>query len=317
MKQRKLESQQTALYDMGAICNLTGLTPHVLRSWESRYAVVTPKRLKNGRRAYSPKDLNKLQKLKILTARGHRIGTLAKLDANQIDARLREIGISDDGSRPQAGSIVGITLIGETLKLQSQNWQLDAPNYIEARYSSPGEATADPTRPANEVIVLELATVHQDTLDRVTSILRELNGQHAIVSYKFGPQMYLSHMTPRNITLCPGVMTPDRLASELARLTIAGQVQAVRHGPVRARRYTPAQLARIASLSPSVACECPRHVSSLLTDLIHFEDYSAECENLKTGDEELHRFLAEITARARNLMEQAMAKVIDQEHLTI
>jgi DNA-binding transcriptional MerR regulator len=317
MKQRKLESQQTALYDMGAICNLTGLTPHVLRSWESRYAIVAPRRLKNGRRAYSPKDLNKLQKLKILTARGHRIGTLANLDDNQLEARLREIGISDDGSRPQAGSIIGITLIGETLKLQSQNWQLSSPNYIEARYSSLEEATADSTRPVNEVIVLELPTVHQSTLGRVTSILKELSGQHALVSYRFGPQMLLSRVTPQNVTLCPGVMTQERLTSELARLTMAGQVQAVRHEPVRARRYTHAQLAHIASLSPSVACECPRHVSSLLTDLSHFEDYSAECESLKTGDEELHRFLTEITARARNLMEQAMAKVIDQEHLTI
>ncbi len=192
MKRRKLKSRKSALYDMGAIRNLTGLTPHVLRSWDSRYAIVAPKRLNNGRRALSPEALNKLQKLKILTGRGHRIGTLAKLDDNHLDARLREIGISDDGSRRQAGSTIGIKLIGETLKLQSQNWQLDAPNYIEARYSSQQEATADSTRPVNEFIVLEPPTVHQATLSRVNSTLKELDGQHALVSYGFGPQMHLS-----------------------------------------------------------------------------------------------------------------------------
>lgn len=35
--------------------------------------------------------------------------------------------------------------------------------------------------------------------------------------------------------------------------------------------------------------------------IIGFEDYIAECENLKPGDEELHKYLNEVTAR--NLME--------------
>lgn len=317
MSQRKQQTHQAPLYDMGAICNLTGLTPHVLRSWEARYAVVTPLRRKNGRRAYSADDLKKLRNLKILTDHGHRIGTLAKLSNNQLEKRLKEIESIDDESTAHKGPILGVTLLGEALKARSQNWTLDPPNYIEARYTSLDEALADPARPVNEVIVVELPTMHEATLNEVETILKELNGQHAIISYRFGPEQHLSNIAHENITLCPGIISQERLKSELARLKTTVRVHAVRQEPVYARRYTDAQLARISSLPPAIACECPRHVSLLLSELIHFEDYSSECESLKPGDRELHRFLNEITARARNLMEQAMAKVIEHEQFSV
>lgn len=317
MKKAKKKHTPSAMYDMGAICNLTGLTPHVLRSWETRHGIVAPTRLKNGRRAYSPEDLKKLQNLKTLTDHGHRIGTLAKLDADQVETRLKEIAGFVEGAPRQAPAILGVTLIGETLSVRSQNWTLDAPNYIDARYPGLAEASADPARPVNQVVVLEIPTVHESTLDQVSTILTQLSAQHALVSYQFGPHQYLTNMARHNITLCPGVMTQERLNAELARLSVAGQVRAVRQAPVRTRRYSQSQLAHIASLAPTVACECPRHVSSLLSELTLFEDYSAECESLKPGDKELHQFLSDITARARNLMEQAMAKVIEQEGLPV
>lgn len=70
-----------------AVAQLSGLTPHLLRAWERRYAVVTPSRSKNGRRLYSEGDIQKLKLLAVLTSQGHSIGSLANLNL----ARLQKL----------------------------------------------------------------------------------------------------------------------------------------------------------------------------------------------------------------------------------
>ena len=314
MSRKHNESSDNAVYDLGAVCRLTGLTPHVLRSWESRHGVVKPRRLSNGRRAYSSEDLRHLQRLKTLTAHGHRIGTLSKLSAEELDKRLEQLGLGDP---PPATAVLGVTVIGETLAARSQHWVLDPPACIGARYQTDAEAVKAPGRSENEVLVLEAPTMHEETPGLIADLAAELGAQHTLVNYRFGPQRQLARELPDNMTLCRGVLSAQRLNAEVARLVLAGQARALQSKPLKTRRYTPAQLANISAMASTVACECPRHVSLLLSELIDFEDYSAECENRKPGDEELHRYLNEVTARARNLMEQALARILEQEQLTV
>ena len=318
MTEQTTNKLEHSFYDMGAICRLTGLTHHVLRSWENRYAIVSPHRLTNGRRAYSPDDLKKLQTLKTLTDHGHRIGTLAKLTSEELEHRVRELGLGNGvPAIVQKKAILGVTVIGETLKSLSRNWVLDDPNYIDARYSSLDEARTDPARPVNAVIVAELPTIHENSICQIEAILRDLGGQHVLVSYRFGPHRLMAEMNVDNISFCRGIMSEDRLNAELTKLLVKGRARPTLEEAVRIRRYTNAQLAQIAALPSSIACECPRHVSSLLSVLNEFEDYSSECEDLKPGDAELHRFLNQIAGRARSLMEQAMARVIEHEQIDL
>jgi DNA-binding transcriptional MerR regulator len=313
----KRTTTEPNFFDMGAVCRLTDLTPHVLRSWESRYAVITPERLKNGRRAYSPEDLKKLQKLKRLVDHGHRIGTLANLSDEELSQRLDEL---DDGpvQRARTGDkLLGVTVIGERLSARSRDWLLTPPSCIEARYTSLAEARADPDIPSNGVVAIELPLLHERTLDAINRFASEQSAQHVLVGYTFGPHSRLARLADSSITLLRDTLTQGRLDAELARLNLDNAVRASRTEPVMARRYSEQELERIAAVSSSVACECPRHVSAVLASLLRFEDYSAECENLKPGDAELHRYLGQITARARNLMEQAMARVIEQEQIRI
>lgn len=64
----------------------TGLSPHVLRAWERRYAVVSPLRTAGGQRLYSDEDVERLQLLKNAADEGRNIGQLAGLSNEALRA---------------------------------------------------------------------------------------------------------------------------------------------------------------------------------------------------------------------------------------
>ncbi len=74
-------------YALGAVCRITGLTPHVVRVWERRYGAVVPLRTPKGTRRYRVADVARLQLLRAAVESGHRIGAVAQLD----DAALQAI----------------------------------------------------------------------------------------------------------------------------------------------------------------------------------------------------------------------------------
>lgn len=51
---------------MGEVSELTGLAPHVLRSWEKTYAQLSPKKNSAGNRAYKEDEVNLIFKIKEL-----------------------------------------------------------------------------------------------------------------------------------------------------------------------------------------------------------------------------------------------------------
>ena len=87
--------------------------------------------------------------------------------------------------------------------------------------------------------------------------------------------------------------------------------------PVPPRRWDDAALADFANLSPTIACECPRHVAELLMQLSHFEAYSAECEHRNAADAELHAYLKRVAAASRARFEAALEHVALHEGLLL
>ena len=47
---------------------------------------------------------------------------------------------------------------------------------------------------------------------------------------------------------------------------------------------------------PGVACDCPRHLGEIVTLLVGFELYSADCALRSETDAALHQRLDEVTA---------------------
>ncbi len=66
------------------VAQKTGLSPHVIRVWERRYAVVAPHRSGTNRRLYSDAELERLQLLAQACRCGHNIGNIATLPEERL-----------------------------------------------------------------------------------------------------------------------------------------------------------------------------------------------------------------------------------------
>lgn len=81
--------------------NRSGLSPHVIRMWEKRYAAVTPQRTPTNRRLYSDADIQRLSLLRQATLAGHSIGNIASLSTD----RLLELVAEDEALAPPATAV--------------------------------------------------------------------------------------------------------------------------------------------------------------------------------------------------------------------
>jgi hypothetical protein len=106
----------------------------------------------------------------------------------------------------------------------------------------------------------------------------------------------------------PGVVEPDKSA-EVVDLSY------ITSGITPARLFDDETLARLAARSTSIQCECPRHLSELISSLAAFEQYSSECESRNVTDAALHNYLNETAARARYMTETALSKVIETDNI--
>src|SRR5688500_17118370 len=79
---------ETPLHTIQVAARRTGLSTHVIRVWERRYAAVKPERDASDRRLYSETEIDRLALLRDVTEAGHSIGTVANLDAAQLQELL-------------------------------------------------------------------------------------------------------------------------------------------------------------------------------------------------------------------------------------
>lgn len=93
-------------FSIGYVSLQTGLSTHVIRAWERRYAAVTPGRSDGGRRLYTRADIARLALLKRLLDAGHRISSIAGLDrealAELIATRAAGAAASEPGGTGSA-----------------------------------------------------------------------------------------------------------------------------------------------------------------------------------------------------------------------
>ncbi len=87
------ETTLHASLPLRTVSQLTGLSPDILRAWEKRYQVVSPRRGPRGSRLYSGEDVAHLRLLANLVAEGRSIGDVARLDRRELE-RLSAAKIS-------------------------------------------------------------------------------------------------------------------------------------------------------------------------------------------------------------------------------
>ena len=71
-------------YKIGTICRLSGFTPELLRSWERRYDLLSPKRGQGKQRLYSKDDLTIILNIKEYLAQGLAIGEISRYGRDRL-----------------------------------------------------------------------------------------------------------------------------------------------------------------------------------------------------------------------------------------
>lgn len=73
-----------ALYRIGELARLSGLSTHAIRVWERRYGATSPQRAPGGARLYTEMDLQRFQLISQLLRRGYSTRAIANLDLAQL-----------------------------------------------------------------------------------------------------------------------------------------------------------------------------------------------------------------------------------------
>ena len=320
------KTDDSRLYGIGAVARLTGLTDHTIRVWERRYAAVVAARAPNGRRQYTEADVQKLGLLKVLTDHGVSISRVA---ADSIDELRRRVDSLADLAIPAAAATVNVAVLGDFLPRQLlERKSGTSPLEICIADSSRERFAADLRQQTVDVVVLERPVLDAETLADLQRHLSDSGSAQGVIVYSFGRTRDVEAAVKEGMVALRAPVGFDELRDAVARSAQTGSRVARESrprddtpiawdfaGPVAARRFSPQQLANLASAGNDIECECPKHLAQLVSDLSAFEIYSDRCANRDDEDAALHRYLHRTTAAARALVETALKKVADAEGL--
>ncbi|MBC7942813.1 MAG: MerR family transcriptional regulator [Chitinophagaceae bacterium] len=296
-----------SLLRSGTAARLAGLSAATLRVWEHRYGVVSPPRSPSGQRAYSMDDVQRLRLIKRLTLEGHAIGTVAHLAVDALE-RLSSGPSASSADEPR------VVVVGPGLAQKLEGRLRPSAALV---FADLAEAETEVARcGATDVLVIHVASLHAPVTERVLALRASLPARMVVVIYSFGAEAAAQALRAAGAT----VRREPVSGNELAKLIVASRpLPEPRASDVRIspRRYSDSELVSLAEMPSRVACECPRHLAEIVTLLVGFEHYSAECVSRSEKDAELHRHLQEVTSVARTMFEQVLARVVVDEGLVV
>jgi DNA-binding transcriptional MerR regulator len=314
-------------YRIGAVARLTGVAADTLRVWERRYGAVSPQRSARGGRLYSPDDVARLRLMKHLVEAGDAISTVATLGLDALRARVADArslplppGNADDETP------VRVLLVGESLAAAVRSAPGGLPGITPvAAYRDLADFEARAEKQAAQVLVVEMATLHEDSGARIIEWLGRAGAAHALIVYRYASADALLRLPAWKclalrapvdaVTLEAHCLAMGR-AAVLAPAPLAADVAAIAQA-APPRRYDDETLAQLATLSSTVKCECPRHLAELISSLSAFERYSTECESRSPRDAALHAYLHATASQARHLVEDALGHVLEVENIQV
>ena len=305
-------------YRIGAACRLTGLSQHVLRVWEKRYGVVDPERSESQRRLYRESDIRRLSLLKALVDRGQAIGSIADLDTAELEQRLQQSSAAMQLQQPADKPV--LALFGETLVATREACVTSEIFEFSGHFDEVPDSGTLGKASRLDVAVVEWPSLHPESAVETTRLANRLNARLLILVYDYASRSALRRLQTDRVT---ALRSPLDIAALEAVVAWRFGFTPVREdspeatgGMVPSRQFNDRELAHLAAQSPAIACECPMHLAQLITSLVRFEIYSAECESRNTEDAALHSYLHNTTSRARSMMERALARVVELENLS-
>jgi DNA-binding transcriptional MerR regulator len=327
----------------GAVARMASMPVATLRTWEQRYRAVQPVTASSGHRLYSPADVERVLLLRQLTGQGHAIGSIALLDSSQLQQLVRQsgfplkgeaVGAASRGARPL--SALRLVVVGPALaaRLQRPSVARHLGHALQqvAVFNSLSEAAQASLGAAPDLLIWHAPELRSGASAELHAAQRACGAGRVAVVYRFSGSAATRSLADAGVATFREPADDDALGTWLASIEagLAARVNEVLEareieaqsptsapGHVPPRRYDDAALTAIAGLSPTLACECPRHVAELLMQLSSFEAYSAGCINRDSADAQLHTHLKQVAGAARALFEAALERVARHEGLSL
>ena len=327
--------ESTPRYRSGAVARMIQMPVSTLRVWERRYAVAQPATSAAGHRLYSAVDVRRLAQLKQLTDTGHAIGSIAALNEDELrqvasthatSLTLRQ-GHRAARAEPWRVVVVGRALARRLLRPALMQ-RVGRPLHVVQVHDDLAQVAAAPAQEPVDALLLLAPKVGPDTLGELQAAMRASGAKQGALLYGFGATATCDALTDAGFFVLREAQDDRALAVWLrgladVRSRETGEIgdrpawTPMIDGQIAPRRYDDAALTDFASLSSTIACECPRHIAELLMQLSHFEAYSADCEHQSPADASLHAYLGKVAGTARALFESALERVAIEEGLML
>lgn len=327
-------SRPASQHRSGAVARMLGIPVATLRNWERRYALTQAATSPSGQRLYSADDVRRLTLVKQLNDLGHAIGQLAALDMAQLQqvasTHATTLAATQPGGHAVAAApsprqalclaVIGPDL-GERLRRPALLQRLGVGLTLLGPFDDAAQAGAALADAAVDAVLVQQPQLHAGWLASFDAAAPALAGVPKAVLYRFGAEASCDALADAGTRLLREPQPDAALAQWLRDLATARPASATTAsalpGAVPPRRWSDAALADFARLSPTIACECPRHLAELLVQLSHFEAYSADCEHRNAADAALHGHLVRVTAACRSSLEAALEHVARHEGLLL
>lgn len=314
------------LYRIGSVSRLAQVPVSTLRIWEARYGAFAPQKSEGRHRLYGETDVLRASLLRQLTETGHSIGRIARLpigDLQQMLSKLPGTVSAVAGSALPARLAIGIVGAGLATRVTSSDWaRRPGRVLLDLRFMFDSieealSAQAQVGEPACDLLLVRMNALQPVKLDAIVMLWRAARARHCILLYNFAAHPTLERAREAGITARREPIDDGELAELVASIVwapTAGLSDNEAHtAAIPARRYTEQELAAIAAHPPRMLCECPRHLSEIISELASFEDYSAACLNDSEEDARIHAHLRSVAGSARALFEGALGLVIAHE----
>ena len=177
-------------------------------------------------------------------------------------------------------------------------------------------------QPKAQVLLANINYLGDEPAERMNELVEMTGAELGIALYAFAKRSVLDSISSKRVRALRAPLNMPMLRCQMmgliARNLLSGNANSgARKATIRAPRYSQTQLGKLQQISTAIDCECPNQIAVLLQGLADFEAYSKGCENRDDEDARIHRMLYEHTARARALMDDAMAQLLEHERIQL
>jgi hypothetical protein len=221
---------------------------------------------------------------------------------------------------------VSIAVIGLPLaaKIESKKFTFSFNNQairITDIFSTVQQALTGTFQKNPQILLIQTNSLHSGVQVDIHRLAQINNALQVIVLYNYGQEPIIESMKRCGMIVRREPISDSDLAELIKSVLLVDNesIPSILSAGmlIPPRKYDDIELMRVASISTNVLCECPKHVSEIITQLASFEQYSHECLNNSTEDAHLHAYLSSVSGSARALFESALEMVAKHEGIKL